>query len=471
VPAPAPLPPEVLAADPPVRRVLIECTRTWFQGGNTGIQRVVRNVVRHSAELGRRRGIACEPLVLAGFGAVRPRRELRARPHWVSHLRGYLLGVARAALGLVALLIPGPVRRWLVRRAPRGRLARLRLRLSSLARSAGQLAAGILSFPMEFLLGRRIEPGPGDLVLLADASWSVPGLGGFLADARARGARVGAIVYDLIPIEHPAVCAPTTRSFVDWIGRVAEHADLVLTISEATRRSLADHLARSEHASRSPRLGVFRLGTELDLAAPGGAIRTALAAALDPEHPLYLVVGTVEPRKNHALVLDAFEERWARGSDARLLVAGRRGWESRYVVERMRLHTEHGRRLFFFEDLSDSELACAYDRATAVVCASFAEGFGLPLVEALSRGVPVFASDIDAHREVGGKHVVCFERRSPAALAAALEAFEASGRLPDGVQPPETFRWPDWWESSAELLDEVQRLSRALPRPPAPPGR
>jgi alpha-1,2-rhamnosyltransferase len=373
-------------------------------------------------------------------------------------------------LGLFVLLVPGAIRRWLVRRAPRGRLARLRARLAARARSAAHLGAGILAFPVEFVRGRCVEPGPGDLLLLADASWAVPGVAGFVAHARARGARVGAIVYDLIPIEHPAVCTPTTRAFAAWISGVAARADLVVTISEVTRRALEAYLSQSGRPAGSVRLGTFRLGTELDLAAPGGAVRPALAAALHPGHPLYLVVGTVEPRKNHLLVLDALEERWARGSDARLLVAGRCGWQSRYAVERMRLHPELGRRLFFFEDLSDSELSCAYDAAAAVICASFAEGFGLPVVEALSRGVPVFASDIDPHREVGGKHVVCFDRRSPAALAAALEAFETSGRLPDGVQPPETFHWPDWRESTVELLDELLRLSRAPQRPLEPPG-
>ena len=68
----------------------------------------------------------------------------------------------------------------------------------------------------------------------------------FLAEARARGARVGAIVYDLIPVEHPAVCTPTTRAFRSWIAGVAEHADFVLTISESTRRKLrlGDYLER-----------------------------------------------------------------------------------------------------------------------------------------------------------------------------------------------------------------------------------
>ena len=91
---------------------------------------------------------------------------------------------------------------------------------------------------------------------------------------------------------------------------------------------------------------------------------------------------------------------------------------------------------------------------------------GVRALEALTRRVPVFASDIPSHVEVGGKHCIYFPRHSSEALGAAIASFEADGR-PSDVQPPETFQWPDWWESTVELLDEALRLAAPRPRPPS----
>jgi glycosyltransferase involved in cell wall biosynthesis len=447
-----------------VRRIWIECTRTYFRGGNTGIQRVVRNVVREGARTAREHRVRCEPLVWAGFGAVRPSRALRVRPHWVSQLRDGLLAFSGAVAKIARRTLPAGILAWFEGLATgRGRIARLRERALAALRPVAHRLAGIVAFPGAFLRRDTVELGPGDLLLLLDAGWGIAGMERMIAHAHAAGARVGLVVHDLIPIEQPAVCSFSTRSFSEWLEAALGSADFVLSVSDSTRVRLLQHWEeRGRRAAELP-TGVFRLGAELDLAGEG-PIRGALARVLGAPEPLYLAVGTLEPRKNHLLLLDAFDERWAAGSDARLLVAGRAGWGSEYLRERIRIHPELGRRLFVFEDLNDAELSRAYECATAVLCASFAEGFGLPLVEGLSRGVPVFASRIPSHLEVGGKHCVYFDYRSPSDLRRVLEDFEANG-LPPDVQPPETFRWPDWAQSTVELLDETLRLAGASARP------
>jgi alpha-1,2-rhamnosyltransferase len=442
----------------PIRRVWVECTRTYFRGGNTGIQRVVRNVVRESVDAGSRRSVTCEPLVWAGFGAVRPRRSLRVRPHWISSLRDGALSLAAGVAAAAERVLPRRWTEWLrAMSAGRGRLAWLRRRIGDALRPVTHGLAGVAAFPREFLGRDTVELGPGDLLLLLDAGWGIAGMERLIAAARARGARVGLVVHDLIPIDQPALCSFATRSFSGWLDASLANADFALSVSDATRVRLLEHCeGKGRSRARLP-TGVFRLGAELDLATEGRAPRASLGRLLAGHESLYLTVGTLEPRKNHDLLLDAFDAWWADGSQARLVIAGRAGWGSTALLARIEAHPERGRRLFLFEDLSDAELARLYERAAAAVCASFAEGFGLTVVEALSRGVPVFASDIPSHVEVGGKHAVYFGRHSADELRAALEAFEAEG-LPSGVPEPETFRWPGWSDATAELLDEVLRL-------------
>ena len=94
-------------------------------------------------------------------------------------------------------------------------------------------------------------------------------------------------------------------------------------------------------------------------------------------------------------------------------------------MQRISTHAELGNRLFWWSDASDAELAFLYSKAAGLVFPSFVEGFGLPLIEALARGVPVLASDIPIFREIGTGHTRFFDPEDPASLAVAVREREA----------------------------------------------
>ncbi|MGV8743960.1 glycosyltransferase, partial [Pseudomonas aeruginosa] len=80
-----------------------------------------------------------------------------------------------------------------------------------------------------------------------------------------------------------------------------------------------------------------------------------------------LKVSTIEPRKNHGYLLDAFERAWAQGSEARVCIAGRIGWKSEALVERVRQQPDLNKRLFMFTDISDKSMEYAYCHAASLV--------------------------------------------------------------------------------------------------------
>jgi alpha-1,2-rhamnosyltransferase len=305
---------------------------------------------------------------------------------------------------------------------------------------------------------------PGDVLLLADATWNRPDLWPGVERARREGARVIALVYDLLPLEagHPYY-EPLARAFRAWLEWMVAVADGAIAISATTKAALAE-FARPRRDAFS--IEAFRLGAELD----GGG--TALGARASGPHPgyaglrpasgsgapLFLMVGTLEPRKNHDLVLDAFETLWAEDSPARLEIVGRAPWPP--LLARIRGHRELGARLIHRDDADDRALADLYERATATICASSGEGFGLPAVEALARGCPVLASDIPAFREVSGAWCQYFAL-DRASLAAALREATA-GSLPR----PRGFTWPTWEESARELGAALARAAAPAPAPP-----
>jgi glycosyltransferase involved in cell wall biosynthesis len=211
---------------------------------------------------------------------------------------------------------------------------------------------------------------------------------------RRRGARVIVVVHDLIPITHPQFWHPwETRKHQVRMGCAARVSAGVVANSEHT---LAEFRAFCKSAALpSPPCAVARLGSGLRAAPAGGR---PIAA------PYFVMLGTIEPRKNHAMMLQI----WRRLAEAmgagtpKLVVIGQRGWEIADVVDLLE-HCEplHGV-VIEKRRCGDGEVASWLQHARALLYPSFAEGYGMPVTEALSRGVPVIASALPVFRETAG---------------------------------------------------------------------
>lgn len=202
------------------------------------------------------------------------------------------------------------------------------------------------------------------------------------------------LVHDLIPITHPEYCRPGELSrHVTRMNNVLELAAGVVANSEATLLEL------QKYAHKTGRL-----------------MPPALAAPLAPaplpppsEHrplrtPYFVILGTIEPRKNHWLLLQLWRQLVERMGERapRLVIIGQRGWECENVVDLLERCESLRGFVKEFPSCSDADLATWLHHAQALLFPSFAEGYGMPLVEALSMGVPVVASDLPAFREIAG---------------------------------------------------------------------
>jgi hypothetical protein len=210
---------------------------------------------------------------------------------------------------------------------------------------------------------------------------------------------------------------------------------------------------RQTHAVR---LGWAHLGA--DLRALLRSVPPAANFAFRPgpvdRPPSFLMVGTIEPRKGHAQTLDAFERLWASGLDVRLVIIGKPGWKTDLLAARLRKHAETGHRLFWLEAAGDDDLEAAYGTSTCLIAASLNEGFGLPLIEAAMRGLPILARDVPVFREVAGEHAAYFSGDDAESLAAAIRMWldcHAAGTAPR----PEQMPWLTWVQSVRSMLDCV----------------
>ncbi|MDG2527246.1 glycosyltransferase family 4 protein [Caulobacter endophyticus] len=207
-------------------------------------------------------------------------------------------------------------------------------------------------------------------------------------------ARMVTFVHDLIPLEHPEfVREGGAALFRRKLETLAKLSDGVLVNSQATATATSAHLAR---LGRQTMLRIAPLGVP-SLAPAGRRGRR--------EKPYFVVLGTIEPRKNHLLLLNIWR-RWVEqeGAEAApdLVVVGRRGWENENILDLLDRSPVLGRVVDERGGLGDVATRSLVAGARAVLCPSFAEGYGLAVAEALQLGTPVIASDIAAHREVGG---------------------------------------------------------------------
>lgn len=290
-----------------------------------------------------------------------------------------------------------------------------------------------------------------DLLFMLDSSWWSPErFDALQADVRLRGGEVVWMVYDLIPMLFPETCHPgMPPSYASWLAHSIARSDGFICISEATRLDLERFVDQLGGFSRRPWTRSVHLGSDLESgqAAPASPDTLALTESLG-RIPYLLCIGTIEPRKDYPTTLAAFERLWDAGVDCALVIVGKQGWNVDDLVVRLRQHPQSGRRLFWLEGIGDGDIEHLLLHAAGLVQASLAEGFGLPVVEAGSKGSALLLSDIPVFREIAGDAAEYFPAGDSRALAALIRNGIQSGFRRPGE---DAIRTKTWREVSVEL--------------------
>ncbi|MDD2500264.1 MAG: glycosyltransferase [Geobacter sp.] len=326
---------------------------------------------------------------------------------------------------------------------------------------ARQHAARLLGFEVPVAFDDPVEIWPGDIFLGLDLyPCGISGLVPCLCSWRQRGVRICFVVYDLLPLLRPDCFIPGGADFFEkWLYNAASQADSLICISDAVATELRTWLHQANLSRPDvPQVGFFHLGADLSLppADSNNAFSEQDQYILDQcgQHPVFLMVGTIEPRKGHAQALAAMETLWQQGNDAHLYIIGKQGWLVEDLIENLKNHPEQGKRLFWREGVDDNLLTALYAKASALLSLSEGEGFGLPLVEAARYGLPIIARDIPVFREVAGEHAWYFSGCTPEALAISLQAWLTEATLKK-VPPSTGITWQSWEQSAGWLMTTI----------------
>lgn len=205
------------------------------------------------------------------------------------------------------------------------------------------------------------------------------------------------MVHDMIPLDYPEyTSASISAKFETNMKAALKTADILVFNSEETAKRTNVWLRKwgsgvgTQHTvhlgtNPLPQSGEYKLSDDT------------------PNH--FVCLGTIEPRKNHQLLLKVWQgfHRDLAPDDIPLLhIVGARGWLNKQVFEMLDTAEFMGKTVFEHSNLPDEDLVILMQNAKALLFPSYAEGFGFPLVEALQLGVPVLASDLPSFREISG---------------------------------------------------------------------
>lgn len=264
------------------------------------------------------------------------------------------------------------------------------------------------------------------------------------------------LLHDLIPVEFPEYARPGgDEQHRRRIDTIAHLASAVAANSQATLDAFMPFLAAT---GRTIPAVVAHLGLDADPSPDR-------PRAAPPERAHFICIGTIEPRKNHLLILQLWRrlaETHGAQNVPRLVIVGRRGWENEQVVDLLercsilkQCVVEHGR-------VSDDIMHGLLANASALLLPSFAEGYGMPVVEALAAGVPVLCSDLPALREAGGGVPEYLDPLDGRAWIEAVTAYADAGSARRRAQLERMRGWtaPTWHAHVGKVLGLVEEVGR-----------
>ncbi|WP_454685147.1 glycosyltransferase family 4 protein [Ancylobacter moscoviensis] len=289
-------------------------------------------------------------------------------------------------------------------------------------------------------------------------------INGVRSMVRGHGLRPMYLVHDLIPLTHPEYVRPgDAEKHETRMRTVLASAEAIISNSHHTLNQLKSFAERSGMAV--PPSIVSPLGVEDEF--------DTEEAPPPPAHPFFLTVGTIEPRKNHLVLLHAWRVLVEKlGPKApKLIIVGRRGWENENVIDIIERCRKLGDHVLECNRLPDVHLRRLMKQARAVLFPSFAEGYGLPLFEAMALRVPVICSDLQAFRDIAGSAPCYLDPIDGLGWARAIEEYArpdsqaraAQMRQLSGLWMP---RWSDHFSIVDRIIDVVARPT-GTPRPVA----
>lgn len=421
-----------------MQKIYIDCTHTYYSGLNTGIQRVVRNIVKKSSFINDT-NINIVPVILYNDNYI----EINELPV-VSYtkkkinIKNYLKKLYVKIRNIISII-------------PFFKKILYSPSLTTyLNRSYDLIAFNYLKKPKN---NKKAFFKDKDILILLDATWLDSNFK-LLEELKHKKVFLISIVYDIIPITHSRYCSDDlSRAYSLWLNKIYPLADAFISISKTVEKELMTFMQNNHKDINKKFFDHFLLGVDFkDIQYTPNTLDDKYKNIFIKDKT-YITISTLEPRKNHEYILDVFEKLWDSGIDVTYVIIGRLGWKIDKLLKRIKNHKELDKRLFLFNHIDDNALIYAYKNSKAMIFASYAEGFGLPIIESLHYNLQVLASDIPIHREVGHSYVTYFDLAKKETLIKIIKENNFNKDL-------NKFKYIDWEESTKQLITKSLKVMK-----------
>lgn len=445
-------------------RIFIDCARIRLEGIPTGIPRVVANYINFGVEWAEKNKYEIVLVVPYEKGLARADYAVASdskkafvplgKPPFLARATGFLRKIAQYLLirlqlfifhFLMTVGITLPLRHSTVQKFA-----------SEVSEKSLKLLPIITGF-IDRIHWRSIDVSirEGD-VLFCPAYWYDvdPEI---YKSIRARGCKIFFLIHDILPVTHAQYyISPWRDAFRNNIISSCFYVEKFFCVSDFTRKSFITFAEKEAgiHVQASVAYNGFASLSEKI----SSEMSEKFTQLCDRYSTFLIVVGTIEPKKEHLYILNQLSELWNEGYDLPLFIIGRRGWLDQGIVERIEMHPKRDKNFYWLDDITDAELLVAYQRARFLLFASEVEGFGLPLIEALSNGLPVIVYDTPVSREIVGDLGIYFDRRLTH-LKDLLIEYNDEMRYSHFKKNLRFFVWPKWKKQVDLVFDEIKKIT------------
>lgn len=242
--------------------------------------------------------------------------------------------------------------------------------------------------------------------------------------------------------------------------RIAREADAIIAVSESTKQDLIELYEVPSEKISVVYPGVSEVYRPLDMKSPEPheqAQKIRSKYQLPEEFLLYL--GTLEPRKNVGMVIEAFEAVAAKYPELDLVIAGKKGWLCEEILS-MAANSPFGTRIHFTGFVDEEDKVYLYNLAKIFVYPSFYEGFGFPVLEAMSCGVPTITSNVSSLPEVTEGNALAISPYNYHELVWGIEQLMNDERLYQefvlrSVSMAGKYRWKNSMQKTLEVFESI----------------
>jgi len=250
---------------------------------------------------------------------------------------------------------------------------------------------------------------------------------------------------------------------INWTKFAINKAKNIIAVSKTTKKDVVKNYDIDENNITVVYNGYEKLSQKLEVKSPSFAIASEgkqnYNSKVKSKEPFILFVGTIQPRKNIETLIDAFDKFVQTNNDFKLVIAGKKGWLYENIFKKVKVMNLENK-VIFTDHVSDPELIWLYKNAFCLVLPSLYEGFGIPILEAMSYSCPTIISMTSSLPEIGGDASLYFNPKNPDDLLEKLKSLKENKELrkeliAKGRQRIKDFSWEKCGKETLDVLRSV----------------